>query len=354
MLRHLSSLSTAQVRAVGAITCYNGAVNLARRNIVVFSQQHHILESNQKARNSPSNVWVEDWEAERFNLKPEPGAVPTQLVLDKQLELFNFDQLISPPEVMEAPKHSSYSSRKVYGEKLQFELNDRAQKHNFQSKWWITKAQAAKENLQFKSNARGNILLTRSQIRLFHSSQLIGGDTLMQQPVSGGSRRLYSRKGDSYNSMREHMKANDFNSGLYFTRRQLEFFKLSIQPNQVPLMQEFSSGDRFLIYNVDQLEDPHLALKTLQRAPVQVPTFLLSGEAIQSENAKKFPRTFKSNYWLTGRDAELYQWPIRESEKRRGVPFNTGGSSSMQLELYNVEQLTNPEEAFAKAGLFVQ
>ncbi|KAG5478683.1 hypothetical protein LSCM1_06087 [Leishmania martiniquensis] len=348
MLRRVSSSALLPHVAVGA------AVSTAGRKIVVFSQQHHILESNQRARNSPSNVWVEDWEAERLGMKPESGALPTQLVLDKQLELYNFDQLLSPPEVMEAPKHSSYSSRKVYGERLQFELNDRAQRHSFQSKWWITRGQAYKENLQFKANARSSILLTKSQIKLFHSSQLSGGDALQQYPVSGGSRRVYSKKGETYQILQDHIKSNDFNSGLYFTRRQMEFFKLTPLPDQLPVVQEASTGDRHLIYNVDQLEDPHLALKTLQRAPVNVPTFLLSGEPIMSENTRKFPKTFRSNYWLTGRDAELYQWPIKESEKRRGVPFSSGTSSSVQYELFNVEQLSNPDEAFARAGLFIQ
>lgn len=348
MLRRVSLSALVQCVAAGAV------IATAGRTIVVFSQQHHILESNQRARNSPSNVWIEDWEADRLGMKPEPGALPTQLVLDKQLELFNFDQLLSPPEVMEAPKHSSYSSRKVYGERLQFELNDRAQRHSYQSKWWITRGQAYKENLQFKANARSSILLTKSQIKLFHSSQLSGGEALQQYPVSGGSRRVYSKKGEAFQLLQDHIKSNDFNSGLYFTRRQMEFFKLAPLPDQVPVVQEAATGDRHLIYNVDQLEDPHLALKTLQRAPVNVPTFLLSGEPIMSENTRKFPKTFRSNYWLTGRDAELYQWPIKESERRRGVPFSTGTSAPVQYELFNVEQLSNPDEAFARAGLLIQ
>ncbi|EPY28366.1 mitochondrial RNA binding protein [Strigomonas culicis] len=344
MFRRLGSCaSAAAVVATGAA-----------RSIAVFSQQHHILEGNQKARGSPSNVWVEDWEVDRLGFKPEEGALPTQLVLDKQLELYNFDQLLSPPEVMEAPRHSSYSSRKVYGEKLQFELNDRAQKQGFQSKWWITRSQAYKEDLQFKGNPRASIILTKSQLKLFHSSQLQGGDALMTYPISGGSRKLYYRKGEPYRLIKEHIKMNQFNSGLYFTRRQLEFFKLAVQQGQSPLLQDIASGERYLLYNVDQLEDPQVALKTLQRAPVNVPTFLLTGEQIQHESAKKFPKSFKSNYWLTGRDAELYQWPIKDSEKRKGVTFNSNGAASLQLELYNVEQLANPEEAFAKAGLFVQ
>ncbi|KAG5504399.1 hypothetical protein JKF63_04850 [Porcisia hertigi] len=348
MLRRVSLYALLPHVAPGTV------VATANRNIVVFSQQHHVLESNQRARNSPSNVWIEDWEAERIGIKPEPGALPTQLVLDKQLELYNFDQLLSPPEVMEAPKHSSYSSRKVYGERLQFELNDRAQRHSYQSRWWITRGQAYKDNLQFKANARPSILLTKSQIKLFHSSQLSGGDALQQYPVSGGTRRVYSKKGEVFQILQDHIKSNEFNSGLYFTRRQMEFFKLVPLPDQVPVVQETASGDRHLIYNVDQLEDPHLALKTLQRAPVNLPTFLLSGEPIMSDNTKKFPKTFRSNYWLTGRDAELYQWPIKETEKRRGVPFSSGTSSPIQYELFNVEQLSNPDEAFARAGLFIQ
>lgn len=349
MFRRLTSSAV-----VPRATAVSAAVAAAARTMVVFSQQHHILESNQKARNSPSNVWIEDWEVERLGMKPEPGALPTQLLVDKQLELYNFDQLLSPPEVMEAPKHSSYISRKVYGERLQFELNDRAQRHSYLSKWWITRSQANKENLQFKTNTRSCIILTKSQIKLFHSSQLGGGEALQQYPVSGGSRRLYSKRGDIFQILQDHIKSNDFNSGLYFTRRQLEFFKLSPLPDQIPVVQEASSGDRHLIYNVDQLEDPHLALKTLQRAPVNVPTFLLSGEPIMSEASKKFPKTFRSNYWLTGRDAELYQWPIKDSEKRRGVPFSSGNSAPVQYEMFNVEQLSNPDEAFARAGLFVQ
>ncbi|AAZ13041.1 mitochondrial RNA binding protein [Trypanosoma equiperdum] len=334
------------------LTQYTGVVG-AVRTIVVFSQQHHILESNQKARSSPSNVWIEDWEAESYGLTPEPGAVSTQLLLDKPLELYNFDQLLSPPEVMEAPKHSSYSSRKVYGEKLQFELNDRAQKHGFHSKWWLTRTQAVKNALTFKNNARSSIILSKSSLRLYHSSQLVGGEALMTHPVSGGSRKLYSRKGDAYQVLCEHIRQNAFNSGLYFTRRQLEFFKLAVQPSQAPVMMDVSSGERFLIFNVEQLEDPEVALRTLDRSPVSIPTFLLSGEPMQHEGVKRLPR-FKSNYWLSGRDAELYQWPIKESEKKRGVTLKNEGSASLQVELFNVEQLANPEEAFAKAGLFVQ
>lgn len=351
MFRRLSGFVP---RALTSAASAIAATTAATRQIIVYSQQHHILESNQKARSSPSNVWIEDWEAERLDLRPEPNATPTQLVLDKQLELYNFDQLLAPPEVMEAPRHSSYSSRKVYGEKLQFELNDRAQKYNYQSKWWITRGQAYRENLAFKANTKASILLTRSTVKLYHSSQLLDGDSLLLHPVSGGSRKLYSKKGESYNILMDHIKNNGFNSGLYFTRRQLEFFKLAVQPNQVPVLQEVSSGERYLIYNVDQLEEPDVALKTLQRSPVQVATFLLSGEPIATENARKFPKTFKSNYWLTGRDAELYQWPIKESERKKGVPFTTGQNASLQIELFNVEQLTNAEEAFAKAGLFVQ
>lgn len=336
------------------LTAVSPAVAAATRQIVVFSQQHHILESNQKSRSSPSNVWIEDWEADRLDLRPEPNATPTQLVIDKQLELYNFDQLVAPPEVMEAPRHSSYSSRKVYGEKLQFELNDRTQKYNYQSKWWITRGQAYRENLQFKTNSKASIILTRSTVKLYHSSQLLDGEGLTQHPVSGGSRKLYSKKGESYSILMDHIKNNGFNSGLYFTRRQLEFFKLAVQPNQVPVLQEISSGERYLIFNVDQLEDPESALKALQRSPVQVATFLLSGEPIAVENARKFPKNFKSNYWLTGRDAELYQWPIREAERKKGAQYTAGQGSALQIELFNVEQLTNPEEAFAKAGLFVQ
>lgn len=336
----------------GASGCATTAT--ARRSIVVYSQQHHVLESNQKARGSPSNIWIEDWELERNDLKLEQGAVATQLLLDKQVELYNFDQLLAPPEVMEAPRHSSYGSRKVYGERLQFELNDRAQKHGYQSKWWLTRYQAQKENLQFKSNARSSVVLCKDLLKLFHSSQLIGGETLLQSPVSGGSRRLYSKRSEQHTLLRDHIKNNNFNSGLYFTRRQIDFFKLSVNPSQMPVLQDINSGERFVIYNVDQLEDPQLALKTLQRSPVSMPTFLLSGEPIQSDSAKKFPTHFRSNYWLTGRDAELYQWPIKESEKRKGVPFHSSGAATMQIELYNVEQLNNPEEAFAKAGLFIQ
>ncbi|EPY43563.1 mitochondrial RNA binding protein [Angomonas deanei] len=312
------------------LSTLTGATALAR-SIVVFSQQQHVLESNQKARGSPSNVWIEDWEVDRLDLKPESGALPTQISMEKQVELYNFDQLVSPPEVMEAPKHSSYSSRNVYGDRLQFELNDRAQKHGFQSRWWITRAQAYKENLQMKSNARSSIILTKSTLKLFHSSQLEGGEMLMTYPVSGGSRKLYNKKGDAYLLLKDHIKSNGFNSGLYFTRRQLEFFKLSVQPKQQPVLQEMSSGERYLLFNVDQLEDPQLALKTLQRSAVQVPTFLLSGEPIAAESAKKFPKTFKSNYWLTGRDAELYQWPIKEAKKERECRLAAMGRPHFRL-----------------------
>lgn len=355
------SLSVTAAAAAGAshhpqTSTATAALRSAARSIVVFSQQHHILEGNQKSSGSPSNVWIEEWEIGKLDLKPEAGAVPTAVRVDKQLELFNFDQLVTAPEVMEAPKHSSYSTRKTYSDNLQFELNDRAQKHGFQSRWWITRSSCYKDNLQLKPNSRPNVMLIRSLVKLFHSSQLVGGEVLDTYPVSGGSRRLYSQKGDVFNVLKEHIRANNFNSGLYFTRKQLEFFKLAPAARAQPVLQDMHTGERFMLYNVEQLEDPQLATSTLARAAVTVPTFLVSGDPIGADAGKKFlsGKKFKSNYWLTGREAELYQWAIREDQRREGVIFTAAGSSGMQLELFNVEQLTNPEEAFTKAGQYVQ
>jgi hypothetical protein len=333
-------------RVLSLASAVSVASNVAARTMFVFSQQSKILQDNQKKLNSDSNVWVEDWEVKSLKLNVLKDT-PTTVAIEKTLELFNFNDLENPPEAMEMPVHTSFVSSKPYGRKLQLELSDVAMKKGFHSKYWIPVGKVRREQLTLRLGARPTVVMSGGTVKLYHVSQLENCEQVARTPVSGGSRRPYHPSSVQYQVLAEATALNNFATGLYFTKRQAETLKLTIAANVTPLAVEIPSDSRggLMYYNLDQLELPQAALESLNRTEPDVPSFLLSGEPVR--NKENLPKNFKSNFWLSARDAQMYQFNIKPEEEKNGTVL---ASRTNTLEMFHAEQMVDPDEAYRVAG----
>jgi hypothetical protein len=318
------------------------------RNMFVFSQQSKILSDNQKSLGSDSNVWVEDWEVKRSNIKVLKNA-PTTVSLEKALELYNFNDLENPPDQLEMPVHTSYSTSKPYGRKLQLELSDCAAKKSFSSKLWIPVGQVRKQGLIVRQGARPTVVLTGGSVIVHHTSNLENGEVVQRSPVSGGSRRIYQQTSRQYQVLSEAVAINGYSTGLFFTKKQFQAFGLTPLDNtthvSVSIPNDKSGG--LMYYNLEQLLLPQVALESLNRTEPSEPSFLLSGEPVR--NKDNLP-SYSSNYWLSSRDAQMYHFEIKPTEVNKGVVLS---SRTNTIDMWNAEQFTDPNAAFKNAGLFV-
>lgn len=320
------------------------------RTMFVFSEQSPILRANQKQLNSDLNVWIEDWEVRRLKINIKNDA-PTSLSIEKALELYNFNDFTNPPDQMEIPVHTSYSTMKPYGRKLQLELSNVALKKGFTSKMWMPVGAARKSGTDIKAGARSTIVLTGGLVKVYHVSQLENPDQLARWPISGGSRRPYGQSSEQFRHLSQAVALNAYKSGLFFTKKQAEILKLTPAAGQVPCTVSIPADTRnaVMYFNVDQLECPEAALQLLNRSEPDVPSFLMSGEPVK--NTTVLPTTFKSKYWLSERDAQLYAFNIKAGEERRGTILSQRMNT---MEMFNAEQMTDVEQAFKVAGHYVQ
>ncbi len=323
----------------------------AARKMICFSESNPVLTNNQKSRKSPYNVWIEEWELPRLGLVPLVNdAAPTVVVMDKILELVNMSCVTNPPEsLLEAPQHSSWQTHKPYGTNMQFQLQNEAQMRNYSSKWWLTRSACRTQGLMVKGQTRDARVITKGKLSLFHASQFADPLAVQRIPVSGSSRKTYSKSGASFAQMVKAEVDNNYSSGLWFTRKQAEAFGLLPLPSAVPLLQGVTMAENFKFYNLDQFQNPDSICEALGRAPVSEPTFLLSGERI---SVGVPPNNFKSNYYLSGRDADLYNFPLIATEKGKGILLTEKQlqRSEMMIEFFNADQLVDPKRAFEVAG----
>lgn len=322
---------------------------VAARQMVVYSQQSPILTSNQASRGAASNIWIEDWEINRLNLTVNPkDASTTSVTIKKQLELFNGDMLEQPLDIVESPQHFSYATRKPYGNKLQMELADRAVKNGFVSKAWISRGSIKKDNLKLKQNARPVVVLTVGAVKLYHQSQLEGDVSLTYWPVSGGTRRLYNKMSEQFNLLQQFTQENEFSSALFFTTKQMEQLNLKPREGVSPLIVASSANasNQFAYFNVEQLVDPEVVLSSLNRQPVNVDSFLMTGEPITMTSL--LPKEYDCKYWISARDCQLYSFTVKTEELNNGVILS---ASRNNTHVFNVDQLENPDAGYAQAGL---
>lgn len=321
----------------------------AQRTMYVYSQQSKILQDNQSKFGSDSNVWLEDWEVKRSNVKILQDA-PTTVSIEKSLELYNFSDLENPPEAMEMPVHTSFASAKPYGRKLQLELSDRAMKKGFHSKYWIPVGMVRKQNLTLRFGSRPTVVLSGGMVKLYHVSQLDQGEQLARTPVSGGSRRPYMPTSVQHQVLSEAVALNNYATGLFFTKKQAESLQLAPAANATPVAVDIPMDAKgaLVYYNLDQLELPEAALESLNRTEPDVPSFLLSGEPVR--NVASLPTGFSSNFWLSSRDAQMYQFSIKPDEVKKGVSL---ASRTNQIEMFHAEQMVDVDDAYRRAGHYI-
>jgi hypothetical protein len=327
------------------------AVGSSVRNMIVYSESNAVLTNNQKARGSQYNAWIEEWELPRLSLVPlATDPHPTVVVMDKCLELMNMSCVTNAPEsLLEAPTHSSWQTHKPYGAALQFQLQNEAQTRGYTSKWWLTRQACKSQGLTLRSGTRDVKVSTKGKLSLFHASQFADPMVVQHCPVSGVTRKTYAKNGDSYRLLRQAALDNNYSSGLFFSRRQLELYGLAPKSDAVPVTHSVAMSETFKFFNLDQMENPEAICEALGRNPVNAPTFLLSGEPIRVPVP---PSNFKSNYYLSGRDAELYDFKILPSERTKGVLLTEKSiaRSEVVVELFNADQLTDVKRAFEVAG----
>lgn len=340
-------------RASSAVSCATVATT-GVRSMFLFSECNPVLMNNQAAFKSKSNIWIEDWELPRHQLTLKPDENPTIVLVDKRLELFNMSSVQIPPAgLLEPPTHSSFGSQKPYGQKLQFAMTNESQKCGYTSKWWLTKSAIVKNKMSLNHGAKDLQVLFKSNCKVFHASQLTDPSAVAAIPVSGGTRKPYHSTGPSYLTLSAAVAAHNYSTGLFFTTKQLEALKLEVKPAQSPISQSVSPSTTFGFYNLDQMKNPEQILEALGRSPVSKPTFLMSGDTISNElPANKYT----SNYWLSGRDAELYNFEIKDEETNKGIPLSDKmkAKGDVKIDMWNADQLVNPKLAFATAGTAIR
>jgi len=114
-----------------------------------------------------------------------------------------------------------------------------------------------------------------------------------------------------------------------------------------------------VIYNVDDIEGGAQLYDDLQRFPVGIPTYVISGRQLgdrfKSAIQAAPPKPGRGNYWISG--AEMEQRGLHAKPGAVPISMSNGNDSSkpvdpsaMNVVLFSVDQLTDPTEGYMKAG----
>lgn len=327
---------------------------------VYFSEQSPVLAQAAAALGLKSNVWVEDWlvNQPKNNLKPGKSAPnPSKVTLWKALELYNADQLLKRDQSSAAPEvnasvHSAVVSQRPYGKSMSFDMDAIAVKNNYESKWWIPAGKTWGRNSEYVprdfKDSPHRFFITGA-VNVYPLETLEGSQTLLQTPISGSSRRFFKEDGERAEALRAFVKSNGFSSYLFFTDKQLNRAGIEIKPDAVPAV--IASGEtssNFAVYNIEQLAGYENILASIGRyGTPETPVYLFSGMEVKSKAVQDAQSKFTQRYWVSVRDVEENQWSLRSDTER------PTSSSTMEFtnNFINVEQLVNPAEGFARAGL---
>eukprot|EP00744_Colponema_vietnamica_P006258 GILI01009101.1.p1 GENE.GILI01009101.1~~GILI01009101.1.p1 ORF type:complete len:345 (-),score=115.60 GILI01009101.1:212-1246(-) len=327
---------------------------------VYFTEQSPALVQAAAALGLKSNVWVEEWMLNQpaNNLKPGKKAPnPSKVTLWKSLELYNADQLSKRDQSPAAPEvnasaHSAVVSQRPYGKAMAFDMEAISVKNSYASKWWIPAGKTwgrSSEYLPRDSKEQPHKFFITGAVSLYPLETLEGSTTLLKTPISGGTRRFFKEDGDRAEALRAFAKSNGFSSYLFFTDKQLNRAGIEIKPDAVPIA--ISSGEstnNYSVYNIEQLAGYENILASIGRyGNPDAPVYLFSGMEVKSKSVQDAQKKFTQRYWVSHRDIEQNLWSLA-SESERPI-----SSSSVEFanNFINVEQLVNPTEGFARAGL---
>lgn len=322
------------------------------RTNITFTQASPVLQNNAEKLGYKSNVWVEEsdlyWIGKQTKVKG--GERSTEVVLPRRLELYNFDQVVNPPERDNSVHwpHSLRTGRRYNGAFCD-SLIEEARKQQFDSKWWLSVGELRTNNLRLRQDQAPFVSLMNVKTRVYNAEQFENADVVASAPHSGATGRVYS--GDTFrNALTAHMKANGFKTPVYFTEKQATVLQIPPQAGAVPATIEFANRDFLKLYNVDEIVNGAQLLVELNRHPVNEPTYLVSGKPLGEKwlaPAKDAP--FKSMYWIfrsevTERNAQLVPGA-------KGIVMPNQITAKAQM--YNAEQLTaSLDEVLCAVGTY--
>lgn len=326
---------------------------------VVFTEQSPVLRQAATALGLKSNVWVEDWfvrTSKTYNVTDMDASgkqiAPTKISIWKYFELFNQSQLHSNQDIdFNPPVHTSLSTRKPYGKGISFEMDDLTAKNSYSSKLWVPTSKTMGSQPEFSpiDNAKPHKFFITGNVAVY-PLELLGGadkDELLLTPISAASRRFYSRKSPQTESLKQVCVENGFESGLFFTDKQLQKANIAVRPDATPFVASTDGSGSYVAFNIEQLESHENILASLGRygSPAE-PVYLFSGIEVKSLKMIDAQSNFTEKYWVTQKDVQDNQWQLKEGAT--GVAM---GSTTFDLSFFNVAQLENPAEGFARAGL---
>jgi hypothetical protein len=333
------------------------AVAGAARNIAVFTEQSEVLANTAKHRGFNSNVWVEAddawWTKALSPLKH--GEVPVREVpIQRRIELYNVDQLVKrPQDLPKAAAHSSMRTSAPFGGRFQEELETKAKIHGFASKWWLSRAVMRKQELELRRGAAPVVVMITGRADLYNAEQFQEPSAIAATPFSGLSKKPY--RAETADALRAFAAEKKFSSGLFFTLKQLEGLGLGdlvapgAEPLALPVSKNSMSGS-LTLYNVESIVKGDALAQEMQRYPVDVDTYLISGRPVgEGVKAQCAAAGYASKYWVSGRDVEMRKLKVRPDAKSVEHAALRDREQPM-VKYFNVHQLTDPTYAFRLAG----
>lgn len=326
------------------------------RRIAVYTEQNAILQNNATALKFASNLWVEGedkyWTDKLTPLKPEQK--PVSVFITRTFSLFNIDQLQNVASALRdqanVAQHTSVKAMVPYKDKTAKMLDTHATMNGYNSKLWVTPAEAAKRGWLVKPGKQRPVSLAfNGEAKLFNAEQFVKPELINEQTFSGATKKPFGK--DMHETLKAYAAKHHFKSGLFFSQRQVDDYGLAIKPDASGVVLPTGGGNntnQATLYNVTQLVNYKQLLDTLQRFPVAEPTFLISGRPLFPEFRSAVDaanRTYESNYWVTDREVLSRSWELVADAAKVHPP-----SKVYTFKMYNVFELHKPELGFKMAG----
>ena len=365
------SCLAAAVRA--PVMCTGGGalarLSAASRAHVVFTPQSDVLINNAKHLGLASPVWVEAedkyWTDRLTPLRA--GQVPTELPVARMHDFYNLECVADWQKIAaELPdangQHSSVLTKRPYSRAVAAEFERVARGRGYTSQYWVAAKNVRINKTRLVRGARPANIRIVSRARLFNADQFEQPDLISQTPVSAYKGTPFG--GAVGDTLRAHAVAQKYPTGLYLTPTHLDLFGLAdkLVDGATPVTVEFkgpgggsgaAAAFAHSFYSVDDVEDAGRLLEQLQRFPVEVDTFLISGQPVTEPALAELMRGAKrkSKYWVSRRDLDVRKFALKPAAV--GVESRAGGAKEGQASatvFYNAAQLTDPQLAYTLVG----
>jgi len=329
----------------------------AVRAICLLSESSPVLLNNASHRGFERNVWVEEEDAYWYKdvTQIKPAEVPTSINKPSRVELYNLDQVLQKPVGnFDGDRHGHFSvkTNKRYSQAFSDQLDQFCVANKLDSKWWMSSAEVRKANLQLQRGARPFVSIFDKPGKFFNAEQFARPSEIQMRGFSGATGRAYSA--DISAVLRQHAESNGFPNCIYFTERQLAYFGSNIpqgtQGVQLPGTGRSDVTGNYL-YPITAVEKQDTFMKLLQRYPVTVPTYIVSGKPLPKEILAKVESVPNpTNYWVSRREVETRGHAL--IPKAIGVNTLSDEENRNSIIMFNLVQATDYKALFEKIGRF--